>query len=295
MKRKLSLSKPTPRRHYAGGSAYAGGSRSGLLRALDLSKASSRPRTPPMRHSSAPPEEVPAGVGSALDARDALRRRGAGSKAGGPGYRFPPARDAPPPPPPLVRADSALSEQSESTRTPGLVVPFPTPAAADAPFPSPGEDADSEREVLRPVAELASPALSTVSGGFMPSAMGDDDGGYCTYSSNDELSPARNRGTPPARLATEGLPESPEPSPSSPRPPKPHVQIRPATSMGFMRPKLVAQHSPSSSYTRHHRTATLDDDGGRSSGPAPDETTPEPPPERSASRDVTPAATQKVN
>ncbi|GAA5868547.1 hypothetical protein JCM3774_005424 [Rhodotorula dairenensis] len=256
MKRRLSLSKPTPRRHYAVGSAYAGGSRSGLLRALDLSKASSRPRTPPMRHSSAPPEEVPAGVGSALDTRDALRRRGVGSKTGGPSYRFPPSRDAPLPPPSLVRADSALSEQSESTFTADLVVPFPTPAAGGAPFPSPGEEADSEREILLPVvAELGSPSLSSVNG-FMPSASGDDDGGYCTYSSNDELSPARNRDTPRPRLVTEGLLGSPGPSPSSPRPPKPQIEVRPATSMGFMRPQVVA-HSPSGSYSRHRRTATL--------------------------------------
>ncbi|GAA5984709.1 hypothetical protein JCM10908_003470 [Rhodotorula pacifica] len=270
MKRKLSLSKPVPRRHYAVTSAYTGGGKSGLLRALDLSKSSSRPRTPPARHSSAPPEDVPAGLASALEARDALRRRGASSRMSGPSYRFPPMRDAPQPP---DRAVSPLSQRSEPDHDlpPDLAPSIPM----SLPYPpsfSPGEETNSEHETLLPVAELASPALSS-SNGFVPSSAGEDDGGYCTYSSNDELSPAR-QGVQPARLVNDVQASSPSSPTSGSRPPKPHVQIRPATSMGFIR-EQASTNGRSGSFSRHQRTAT----GGEGRGPLPNETTPEPPPE----------------
>lgn len=172
-------------------------------------------------------------------------------RSAGQTYRFPPEPSA----------SSHLAQVSMAPASPGLMVPFPTPmqgSSTSPPFPSPGQEADSEREILLTVAEVASPALSSSMNGF-----GEDDAGYRTYSSGEETSPAHSRG--PASLGS---------SPVAPRPPRHEMQIRPATSMGFIRDRSRAD-----SILEKGQVPTADSHS-LAIGPLPHETTPEPPPER---------------
>ncbi|GAA5916704.1 hypothetical protein JCM8208_000755 [Rhodotorula glutinis] len=280
-KRYPSISKPGAlRRHYG---PMTGSSSSS-------SKAMSRSWTPPVRHSSAPPEDVLDPSGNLVDTtRRRLVPRATGSGLGASrAYEFPlrspggsgttsPARGATAQPPPVLALplhtpSSHLTPQAlESLRTRDL-----TPSSAD--------EADGEQggpRALTPPAGLGRPfPLETI-----PSF-----DGYSTYSSEDEAVPRApyRRVAPPVPAVPspssdrqeKGKGRAPAPSPSSSsaasgsspsaRPPKPHVPPRPATALG------IRLSSPDDV----GRAAQLEDDELRGFAvQIPRSTLPSPPPE----------------
>ncbi|KPV72500.1 uncharacterized protein RHOBADRAFT_50230 [Rhodotorula graminis WP1] len=252
-KRYPSISKPGAlRRHYG---PMTGSSSSS-------SKAMSRSWTPPVRHSSAPPEDVLDPSGNLVDAtRRRLVPRATGSGLGASrAYEFPmrspggsgttsPARGATAQPPPalalpLPSPSSHLTPQAlESIRTRDL-----TPSSAD--------EADGEQVEPRAAAAAAEPAGLGRTGLPFPLETIPSFDGYSTYSSEDEAAPLapHRRVAPPvpavpsasADRLDKGKGRAPVPSPSSSsaasgsspgaRPPKPHVPPRPATALGIRLP-----------------------------------------------------------
>lgn len=227
------------------------------------SKAMSRSWTPPVRHSSAPPEDVLDPTGSLVDpTRRRLVPRATGSGLGASrAYEFPlrspsgsgttsPARGASAQPPPalalaLPSPSSHLTPQAlESLRTSDLT-------------PSSSNDADGEPGPPRAATAAAAPAALGRSGLPFPLETIPSFDGYSTYSSEDEAAPpALHRRAAPLAPAVpslstvdrqdKGKGRAPVPSPSSSsaastsspgaRPPKPHVPPRPATALGIRVP-----------------------------------------------------------
>ncbi|GJN93165.1 hypothetical protein Rhopal_006212-T1 [Rhodotorula paludigena] len=256
-KRYPSLSKPgTLRRHYGVGTPSSSSTAAGGL--ASRSTRTTRTWTPPVRHSSAPPEDsLPDRVINALEAREAARRRAhargglarTGEGAGLAGS----SRLAPP------RSSSALGASSADDAD---TEPLDVLGAAHAAYSDAGAEGGDEAD-LSPVpsgrgAVSGIGALSPLSsaGGF------DDEHGYHTYSSDDEviLPPAPAPPSPPGSASSDkGKARAVPPSPSgasstsasagSPvaattgrktpsRPPKPQVPARPATSMGIRFPSI---------------------------------------------------------
>ncbi|GAA5995424.1 Slp1p [Rhodotorula paludigena] len=258
-KRYPSLSKPgTLRRHYGVGapssSSIAGGG------SASRSSRTTRAWTPPVRHSSAPPEDpLPDRVTNAIEAREAARRRvharGASVRTVEGAPLAGSSRLAPPRPSSAFGASSADDADTEPSDVLGM-------AHGGAAYSDAGAEGGDEAD-LSPVpsgrgALSGIGALSPLSsaGGF------DDEHGYHTYSSDDEvvLPPAPAPPSPPESASSDkGKARAVPPSPSgasstsasagSPvaattgrktpsRPPKPQVPARPATSMGIRFPSI---------------------------------------------------------
>ncbi|GAA6030900.1 hypothetical protein JCM8097_008927 [Rhodosporidiobolus ruineniae] len=334
-KRHSSLSKSTPRRHYGIGtpsSSHSAHSPAFPPSSSSASKPLSAVRSPrafrePVRHSSAPPEE-PFPNATALEAREAARRRIFPSSA-----RKSPALSTFPHRPAVEKLvglaiDAPLGAEAGGPSTPGgdfLAVPAPSFSRRNGSsvgggfIPSRGgDDADIEpsfsvsaadsvslsglsgaedderfslslRLAPRDGVGLASPATSSSAGGDEFDA-GDEheEHGYHTYSSSDDHDPERDADADHGRdLAPFASDRSLGRGGSTLRPPKPHVRVRPATSMGFAGFGARTGGSEASSSSPDGPNG-LCAGGARESGralplplpfPASKEGTPEPPPE----------------
>ncbi|BGP51120.1 hypothetical protein JCM10450v2_007049 [Rhodotorula kratochvilovae] len=240
-KRYPSLSKPGALRRHYGGPATGPHAPSG-----SLSKAPSRAWTPPVRHSSAPPEDH---LGLPVPAGDARRRSPLPRSPAGRTYEFPP------------RSPASGSPVRGAAHHLALPLPLPLPGAgtlltpqalaalqAQAQTPSSADEAESEPLGARAAGGsahahavrfgLTAPAGALLSP--LESVSGFD--GYMTYSSEDDAGPSAAKGKGKGRAAAQGPPSPASPatsaSGSSPRPPRPNVPPRPATAMGIRFPSV---------------------------------------------------------
>ncbi|GAA6012700.1 hypothetical protein JCM10207_005330 [Rhodosporidiobolus poonsookiae] len=304
-KRHSSLSKPGPRRHYGVGASSSS--------SKPLSAIRSRPFTPPMRHSSAPPEE-PFPSSAALEAKEAARRRIFPGSARKPApYDFPartstkldnaaglaintspegelrgsaPAGDAAllqvPPGHPLASspslrnlstADEADTEPSAS-ESPAAYRFFEDEAGVGA---DADDEHDQEHERLVAIG-LASPYSSSSNGAFDAPGEGDvdpDEHGYRTYESDEDGLAAPLPLPPPSRSASPWASSSGRGA-RYVRLPKPHVRQRPATSMGIPFPSTLGS---AVKEVEKIKVEEDDDDEVLRAGPTPSSTLPSPPPE----------------
>ncbi|GAA5968620.1 hypothetical protein JCM11641_007700 [Rhodosporidiobolus odoratus] len=260
MKRYPSLTKPGPRRHYGVGTAS-----SSTTKPISATR-SSRPWTPPTRHSSAPPED-PFPASAAQEAKEAARRR-----------IFPPgsARRSPLSPAPLSprayefparssvrfekKAGLAIDTSPEGdlrgrrTSSIPLALPLTNGESADS---STADEADIEPSDAplafnTRFADFArdddDERLTTVTPRttFDGAAYGDADGddheehGYHTYSSSDDMPFPTSPPVPPsARSPSPRTGSSASRASKGLRPPRPQVMPRPATSIGIPFPSTV--------------------------------------------------------
>ncbi|EGU11171.1 hypothetical protein RTG_02974 [Rhodotorula toruloides ATCC 204091] len=288
-KRYPSISKAGPRRHYGIGSSKATNGKG------DSSRA--RPWSPPTRHASAPPEEPPAMI---LDGKAAKRRRPLADLAGSDGHAFEfPARSSSTQPS-STSAVGSIATGAASSSASLSPIPFPStslssPAPTFSPSAAPHPQLDLPINLgylstsLGPPAERSDSAFSPAStNGFV----GDDErdeGGYHTYSSDEEalasVFPSRTPSRDQMRAAA--LASS---SPSSPgttaspriRPPKPQVPLRPATSMGFRDERATQKDKSRRTSRGPEAKQAANSDDLPPLGPAPTISTPSPPPETPA-------------
>ncbi|GAA5932738.1 hypothetical protein JCM10213_006317 [Rhodosporidiobolus nylandii] len=297
-KRYPSLSKPGPRRHYGVGVGAAPSSSS--AKPVSISR-SPRPWTPPARHSSAPPED-PFPTSAAQEAKEAARRRifppGSARKSPLPlssrAYEFPVRATT-------KRAGLAVDTSSElagagASAAPeeGRLLAIPVPHLAGqngVPNSSTADEADTEPSDAPSAGEteahlghypdeddfaMPSPLLSR----YDADADGEDPeehGGYHTYSSSDEASFSASFLEPPR--AASAVPRG---ASRSPRPPRPQVKPRPATSMGIPFPSSAAQDKGKGKETSSGKSdpnGTIRVSNGVVSVPEPSSTLPSPPPE----------------
>ncbi|BGP10856.1 hypothetical protein JCM10049v2_006750 [Rhodotorula toruloides] len=285
-KRYPSISKAGPRRHYGIGSSKTSNGKG------DSSRA--RPWSPPTRHTSAPPEEPPAMM---LDGKAAKRRRPLADLAGSDGHAFEfPARSLSTQPGSTGVAASVATGAASSSASLSPI-PFPStssssPVRTSHPSAAPQPQLDLPFNLgylsttLGPTADRSDSAFSpTSTNGFV----GDDErdeGGYHTYSSDeDALASVFPSRTPSRdRLRAAALASS---SPSSPgttaspriRPPKPQVPLRPATSMGFRDERAMQKEKSRRTSRGPDAKQAANGDDLPSLGPAPIISTPSPPPE----------------
>ncbi|BGP34841.1 hypothetical protein JCM10296v2_006665 [Rhodotorula toruloides] len=285
-KRCPSISKAGPRRHYGIGSSKATNGKG------DSSRA--RPWSPPTRHASAPPEEPPAMM---LDGKAAKRRRPLADLAGSDGHAFEfPARSLSTLPGSTGVAGSGATGTASSSNS---LSPIPFPAtSSSSPVPTSSTSAAPHPQLDLPInlgdlsTSLGPPADRSDSA-FSPAStngfVGDDErdeGGYHTYSSDeDALASVFPSRTPSRdRLRTAALASS---SPSSPgttaspriRPPKPQVPLRPATSMGFRDERTTQKIKSRRTSRGPDAKQAANGDDLPPLGPAPIASTPSPPPE----------------
>ncbi|GAA6061453.1 hypothetical protein JCM10212_005656 [Sporobolomyces blumeae] len=244
-KRYPSISKPGPRRHYGTGTTTSG-------RGSALVK-SPRSWVPPVRHSSAPPEEVEevfaASVSSALEAKELRRRTGALGKRPASPFEFPRRS----------KLEREISAEPESRRSISSAGP---PFSAENPRASPSSIGDKPLTPFEPAFErsaMPNPRLPT-----LPVSLGgasDVDHDHYTTTDDDEDAPPSPRPLPspvPVSPARAGI-----------RPPKPNVPSRPATSMGIPFPSRTSCASFDRGLSQtSHRPA-----------PSPPSALPSPPPE----------------
>ncbi|GAA6023389.1 hypothetical protein JCM11491_006455 [Sporobolomyces phaffii] len=256
-KRFPSMSKPGPRRHYGTGTSSSS-------RTPAFAK-SPRAWTPPVRHSSAPPEEPPStSISTALEGKEPRRRHGSTRRPGSP-FEFP--RRSKLDTQLGLAIEPILADESTSSSPASFSNPLPPylNAASHQHYPS---------AVLRPsTADEADTERARLGDPLDPVANGDYDH-YTTTDDEDEPPsvPARERILPVT--AQSG---SPPPSTSGPRPPKPTLPSRPSTSMGIPFPSPGLSSRSDSDFRRtphhhhHHRPVARP--------PTPPSTLPTPPPE----------------
>ncbi|GAA5976284.1 hypothetical protein JCM5350_001405 [Sporobolomyces pararoseus] len=246
-KRYPSLSKPGPRRH------YGTGTNSSASRTPAFAK-SPRAWTPPLRHSSAPPEEPPAGsIPTSLEGKDSRRRHGSNRRPGSP-FEFP--RRSKLDTQLGLAIDSVLPQHASTASPSSFNSPLPRfldsnsrqLSSSGGIHPSTADEADTERSAV---------GDSLTNGDFDH---------YLTTDDEDEppLSPVPQNRLPPPLVAP-----IPQTTSTSIRPPKPTIPSRPSTSMGIpfpSSPKIEADFSRRSPIQRN-------------APPTPPSTLPSPPPE----------------
>lgn len=285
-KRYPSISKAGPRRHYGIGSSKTSNGKG------DSSRA--RPWSPPTRHASAPPEEPPAMM---LDGKAAKRRRPLADLAGSDGHAFEfPARSLSTQPGSTGVAASVATGAASSSASLSPI-PFPStssssPVRTSHPSAAPQPQLDLPFNLgylsttLGPTADRSDSAFSpTSTNGFV----GDDErdeGGYHTYSSDEDAlasvfpsrTPSRDR-LRAAALASSSLSSPGTTASPRIRPPKPQVPLRPATSMGFRDERATQKDKSRRTSRGPDAKQAANGDDLPSLGPAPILPTPSPPPE----------------
>ncbi|GAA6046711.1 hypothetical protein JCM3770_003129 [Rhodotorula araucariae] len=268
-KRYPSISKPGALRRHYGPAPGAGASSSSF-------KAPSRAWTPPLRHSSAPPEDVPGLAPVTADARRRVLPRSPAGRA----YEFPPRSPGSASGSGSPARGGEREQPLEALSLPGRGAHL---ASRGALAISSAEGANTARSALRaPVGgEQLAVRFGPGAGGLLSpleSVSGLD--GYMTYSSEDDAGPVApstgtggGKGKARAAATSQDPPSSPaspatSASGSSPRPPNPNVPPRPATAMGIRFPSVEEV----------QRCTGLDVDGERRVQ-APAGALPSPPPE----------------
>ena len=240
-KRYPSISKSVPRRHYGTGTSSSS-------RTPAFAK-SPRAWTPPIRHSSAPPEEAfVASVSTALEGKESRRRHGSNRRPGSP-FEFPRRSKLDTELGLAIEPMLSRTAHSTSSTLPHSLPSFLAPETPQSTglVSSTAEDADTEP--------------SDSGRQFEMSTNGDFDH-YTTTDDEDDLS---QPSLPPTIAQT---PTSPARTASN-RPPKPDIPSRPASSSGIAFPlKPSFSHSDSSFRRSPMRNV-----------PTPPSTVPSPPPE----------------
>ncbi|GAA5883109.1 hypothetical protein JCM16303_006096 [Sporobolomyces ruberrimus] len=250
-KRYPSMSKPGPRRHYGTGTSSS-------ARTPAFAK-SPRAWTPPLRHSSAPPEEpFNAATSTALEGKEPRRRHVSNRRPGSP-FEFPRRSKLESQ---LGLAIDPILSREERTASPASLADqsssflrssrhFSSASANDAPLQFRTEVVDSQMYV----------ESSTTNG---------DQDHYATTDDEDDppLSPLPSSQLPPPLVSP--LPSTPSQSTAGHRPPKPTLPSRPSTSMGIPFPNQTLSSRSSSDFRRTSH---------RNNPPTPPSTVPTPPPE----------------
>ncbi|GEM10809.1 hypothetical protein Rt10032_c12g4826 [Rhodotorula toruloides] len=287
-KRYPSIPKAGPRRHYGIGLSKVSNGKGDPGRA--------RPWSPPTRHASAPPEEPPAMM---RDSK-AKRRRPLADLAGSDRHAFEfPTRFSSTQPGSISRTVSDIATDGPVNGLAGSSVslppiPFPSSSLSAPALPSDVPHQHLDLPVnLGYLSTSVGPPADRSNSTFSPAStngfVGDDErdeGGYHTYSSDEDAIASVFPSRTPSRdrLRAAALASS---SPSSPvttaspriRPPKPHIPLRPATSMGFRDERLTQKDKTKRTSRGADATQAANGDDLPSLGPAPTTSTPSPPPE----------------